>query len=268
MIPNKRGTAKDPAIPTTVNSNRFTVLQVHETSEDDDEVIEIDTATKPNQGKSTTSPNKNPPKHNARTKTNAKAGRNQPHLPQDKQSLKNESKDHESRLKKDAAIVGDSMIKFIDARKLRHGTNLKISVKTFPGARTEDMMHYVKPTLNKQPSQLIVHVGTNDLSSKSPTEIVKSISVLGDAIKTENPKIDLTFSEVITRNDGKALADKVNLVNEHLNKLCTQRNWGLISHKNIKNIHLNGSGIHLNRQGSAILARNIKTQLLYNSTIN
>ena len=49
-IPNKRGTAKDPAILTTVNSNRFTVLQVHETSEDDDEVIEIDTATKPNQG--------------------------------------------------------------------------------------------------------------------------------------------------------------------------------------------------------------------------
>ena len=99
-------------------------------------------------------------------------------------------------------------------------------------------------------------------------EIVKSISVLGDAIKTENPKVVLTFSEVVTRNDGKALADKVNLVNEHLNKLCTQRNWGMISHKNIKNIHFNGSGIHLNRQGSAILARNIKTQLLYNSTIN
>ena len=87
------------------------------------------------------------------------------------------------------------------------------------------MMHYVKPTLNKQPSQLIVHVGTNDLSSKTPTEIVKCISVLGDAIKTKNLKIDLTFSEVITRNDEKALADKVNLVNEHLNKLCTQRNW-------------------------------------------
>ena len=114
---------------------------------------------------------------------------------------------------------------------------MKIAVKTFPGARAEDMIHYVKPTLSKQPSQLIIHVETNDLSSKPPTEILKSVAVFGDAIKTEDPKIDLTFSEVITRNDEKALADKVNLVNKHLDKLCTQRNWGLISHKNIKNTH-------------------------------
>ena len=221
------------------NSNRFTVLPVHETSEDEDEVIEIDNATKSSQGKSTASPNVDPSKYKARPKTNVKAGRNQLHLPQDEQSLKYKSKDHEGRPKKDAAIVGDSMIKFIDARKLRHSTNMKIAVKTFPGARTEDMIHYVKPTLSKQPSQLIIHVGTNDLSSKSPTEIVKSIAVLGDAIKTEDPKIVLTFSEVITRNDEKALADKVNLlVNKHLDKLCTQRNWGLISHENIKNTHL------------------------------
>ena len=130
------------------------------------------------------------------------------------------------------------------------------------------MIHYVKPTLNKQPSQLIIHVVTNDLSSKSPTEIAKSIAVLGDAIKTEDPKIDLNSSEVITRNDEKALTDKVNLVNKHLDKLCTQRTWGLISHENIKNTHLNGSGLHLNRQGSAILARNIKIQLSCNSTFN
>ena len=120
--------------------------------------------------------------------------------------------------------MGDSMTKFIDARNLRHSTKMKIAVKTFPGARTEDMIHYVKPTLSKQPSQLIIHVGTNDLSSKSQTEIVKSIAVLGDAIKTEDPNIDLTFSEVIARNDEKALADKVNFVNKHLDKLCTQRN--------------------------------------------
>ena len=65
-------------------------------------------------------------------------------------SLKHKSKDHEGRPKKDAAIMEDSMIKFIDARKLSHSTNMKIAVKTFPGARTEDMIHYVKPTLNSQ----------------------------------------------------------------------------------------------------------------------
>ena len=78
----------------------------------------------------------------------------------------------------------------------------------------------------------------------------------------------MTFSEIVLRNGEKAFVDKVNLVNERLDKLCMQRNWGLINHKNIKNIHLNGSGLHVNRQGSAVLARNIKTHLLANSTCN
>ncbi len=75
-------------------------------------------------------------------------------------------------------------------------------------------------------------MGRNDLSSKSAKEMVKSIAALGDAIKTEDSKIDLTFSEIVLRNGKKAFVDKVNFVS--LDKLCTLRNWGLINHKNIK----------------------------------
>ena len=128
------------------------------------------------------------------------------------------------------------------------------------------MIHYVKPTLKRHPNEVIIHVGTNDIPTESPTEIIKSISALGEAIKSEHHNIALTFSEVVLRNDNQGFADKVNLVNNRLNSLCTRKNWGLISHKNIKTIHLNGSGLHLNRQGSAILAKNIKTHMLLNST--
>ena len=41
-----------------------------------------------------------------------------------------------------------------------------------------------------------------------------------------------------------------------------------INLKNVGDIHLNWPGLHLNRQGSAVLARNIKTHLLANSTSN
>ena len=61
---------------------------------------------------------------------------------------------------------------------------------------------------------------------------------------------------IAPRYDDKELTTKVKLVNERLDKLFTQENWGLISHKNVKNIHLN-------KQGSAILARNIKSYLLF-----
>ena len=72
---------------------------------------------------------------------------------------------------------------------------------------------------------------------------------------------------MVLRNDNQGFADKVNLVNNRLNSLCARKNWGLISHKNIKPIHLKGSGLHLNRQGSAILAKNIETQMLLNSDL-
>jgi hypothetical protein len=62
----------------------------------------------------------------------------------------------------------------------------------------------------KHPKEVIIHVGTNDISTKSPTEIIKSVSGLGEAIMTEDPAIDLTFSELVLRNDDKGFADKVN----------------------------------------------------------
>ena len=96
----------------------------------------------------------------------------------------------------------------------------KVAVKTFPGAKVDDMIHYVKPTLNKETSK----------GTKSPIEIIKSISALGEAIMTKGPAIDLTFSEVVLRNDDKGFADKVKLVNDRLDSLCTQNGLWLMAY--------------------------------------
>ena len=82
-------------------------------------------------------------------------------------------------------------------RKTRRRHYQKLIVKTFPDAKVNDMIHYIKPTLNRHLKEVIVHVGTNDIPTKSPTEIIKSISALGEAIISENPAIALTFSEVV-----------------------------------------------------------------------
>lgn len=65
-------------------------------------------------------------------------------------------------------IVGDSILKYLNPRKLQQGINGKATIKTFPGAHIEEMFHYVKPTIEKQPDHIILHVGTNDLRDKSP----------------------------------------------------------------------------------------------------
>ncbi len=58
------------------------------------------------------------------------------------------------------AILGDSMIKMIKLARLQRSTDRKIIVKTFPGAAVKDMNHYLKPTLEKNPEMIVLHVGT------------------------------------------------------------------------------------------------------------
>ena len=77
-------------------------------------------------------------------------------------------------------------------------------------------------------------------------------------ITQEISGIELTLSEVITRNDDLQLADKVNIYNNKLDNLCTERNWRFITHKSITKTHLNSYGLHLNQRGTTSLARNIK----------
>ena len=46
--------------------------------------------------------------------------------------------------------------------------NCKIFGKHFLGALVADMKHYVKPTLEKNPEPIVLHVGTNDINEKKP----------------------------------------------------------------------------------------------------
>lgn len=150
------------------------------------------------------------------------------------------------------------MLKHLNARKIQHGIDHKITIKTFPGAGIDEMIHYVRPTLQKKPNHVVLHVGTNDLQNKSPDALIMAINELGETITQEGNRIELTLSEVITRNDNANLVDKVNIFNKKLDDLCTEHNWGFIKHDNITKVHLNSYGLHLNQRGTSTLAGNIK----------
>ena len=75
------------------------------------------------------------------------------------------------------------MIKYVDVRKLHHGTNKQVTVRTFSGCRADEMTHYIKTTLTLKPTQVIIHVGTIDLKTKSTTEIKQNLQNLGNQVK-------------------------------------------------------------------------------------
>ena len=159
-------------------------------------------------------------------------------------------------------IAGDSILKFINSRKLSSQiSNQSLTyVKAFPGATVEDMSDYIMPSLRRKPEEVILHVGTNNLKSSEPREIAEGIVNLGLKIQNHSPDCKITISSLISRSD-RTLNGKIKDVNKIVNQFAKQHAWRTIPHSNIKNEHLNASGLHLNVQGTKLLAKNLISHL-------
>ena len=161
------------------------------------------------------------------------------------------------KAKKTLYILGDSMVKDLKGWEMANKLNNKhkIIVRSFSSAKTSCMHDYVKPTLREHsPDHIILHVGTNDLNSKStPDEIARSIIDLAVSIKTDDTKVSI--STIIPRNDK--LNNKPNQVNKHLKNMCKEIKFDLIDHSSTirPHLHLNGSRLHLNKSGTSILGK-------------
>ena len=47
----------------------------------------------------------------------------------------------------------------------------KAKVRAFPGSTVDDMHDFLKPLLKKKPSNVILHIGSNDFLDKTAAEI-------------------------------------------------------------------------------------------------
>ena len=55
----------------------------------------------------------------------------------------------------------------------------------FSGAKIDEMNYYVKPTQEKRPAQIIIHVGTNELPYNTTSDkITNKIVEFANSIKT------------------------------------------------------------------------------------
>ena len=115
------------------------------------------------------------------------------------------------------------------------------------------MTRYIKPMLSLKPKEVIIPVGTNDLKTKSKTEIIENLQHPGNQVKQDHPNAVVSLSQVAIIRDDARLKSKLVKVNKCMQDLCEQENWGLIDNSNITNMHLNPYGLH----GSATLDKKI-----------
>jgi hypothetical protein len=157
---------------------------------------------------------------------------------------------------KTVVVAGDSIIKYVKGWKLSNAER-KVSVKSFSGATVNDMSDFLKPTVRKQPKKLIIHAGTNNLRHSSPNEIADKVIELAENFQKDCSHTEVIISSLVIRSDREELARKVNETNNILKSSCLEKKLGFLDNGNISRSHLNIRGLHLNREGNALLQANI-----------
>jgi len=146
------------------------------------------------------------------------------------------------------------MVKNIHGWKLGKRVGHRVVVKSFSGATCGDMEHYLKPTIDKDPAKVTLHIGTNDLKARDPNTVADHIVDLARKIENQS-NAQVILSEVVSRSDDVP-SESVKVVNKKLRKFCTQNGWRLAQHSNISNNGLNKNGLHLNARGNNIMFNN------------
>ena len=116
-----------------------------------------------------------------------------------------DQQDSENRV----VILGDSTVKGLQWWKMSKN-NTKVQMRCFPGATVSDMESYAIPTVRTDPSEIILHVGTNDLRNRSPREVAEDIINLCEDI-SQNTTASVTISGLTHRTDEPSLGDKVRI---------------------------------------------------------
>ena len=150
-------------------------------------------------------------------------------------------------------IVGDSILSGVEESRLKK-YNVKVRVQK--GACVDDFYDHLKPYLKKKPTNIIMHIGSNDAPFKNSESIANEILHLKDFIMKLLPNVKLFFSCPTARVDN---------LDAHLT-LCKLvrifKTWdNFIENDNIDRSCLGRKGLHLNKKGSGRLAINYISQI-------
>ena len=115
------------------------------------------------------------------------------------------------------------------------------------------MKHYVIPLLRKEPSFIIIHSGTNDVSYLTSRKILDNFTTLKSFATDKLPNCKFVISTTtLVIDDGKAALTVSYLTNHFL-----QLDIDIIDNRNINARNLGNKGLHLNPTGTSRLAKNL-----------
>ena len=146
-------------------------------------------------------------------------------------------------------IVGDSILSGVEESELQR---YSAKVRAFSGARIDDMYDYLKPLLSKMPTNVILHVGTNDASTKSANAMFEELENLKKYVHNVLPDANVYLSTPTIRVDDQ----KANHALRDLTRKMIASSYEIIDNSNVVSEGVGKKGLHLNDKGSGRLALN------------
>ena len=144
-------------------------------------------------------------------------------------------------------------------REAKLSSSKKIKVRFFPGAKKEDLMFHLIPNLKKNPDNIITHIGTNDASYKNENVLYEDLKQIKDLIIDHHPDCkNICIPCPIVRTDNK----KANNVLKKYIDILKREEKNVIFHYNILESHLYRYGLHLNSNGTTMLAGNFISRII------
>ncbi len=136
-----------------------------------------------------------------------------------------------------------------------------VSLPDFPGARVKHMSSYVNPRISdEKPETVIIHGGGNDLPVNPNEKTVPLLDIANHIIDAglvarKNNVQNILIAGVTTRR-GSFLKKRCEALNQILIELCQRHQFTFIDNGDINDEHLYQDGVHLNEDGTKVLADN------------
>ena len=109
--------------------------------------------------------------------------------------IRNTRNDSNNNMRKKITVTGDSMVKFLRSDEMSSVNNV-VNIMKHPGYTTDDMVDCVRAVTREKLDDIIMHVGTNDLTKGANTmfKVRKIVSAIQEVDSTRN--IQLGFSSI------------------------------------------------------------------------
>ena len=142
-----------------------------------------------------------------------------------------------------------------DISEKGRSVNLKVKIVNFPGGASEKILEKLDDIIKEQPDDLIVHVGTNDLTNN--INLLTNVKKIFNKVSKESPSTSISFSSIINRKDKANIQKTLADTNAYLKNFCMQKWISFIDNSGIKEFHLGKRKFHLNKKGNSAFAKNL-----------